>query len=169
MTVQWRKAGPEDAAIMAAIGRETFVETFGNLYTPEDLAAFLVNHSEEKWRADLADPEYSIRLGESDGRAAAYAKIGPPSLPLEAKGPTIELRQFYIRKPWQGAGLAPPLMEWVLAEARARGAVAVQLSVFTENVRARRFYERYGFEYAGENKFMVGNQADDDLIMRLNL
>jgi ribosomal protein S18 acetylase RimI-like enzyme len=169
MTIQWRKAGPDDAAIMAAIGRETFVETFGPLYAPEDLAAFLLNHSEEKWRAELADPGFSVRLGESDGLAAAYAKIGPPSLPIDLDRPTAELCQFYIRKPWQGAGLAAPMMEWVLAEARARGAAAVQLSVFTENVRARRFYERYGFDYVGEYHFMVGDHADDDLIMRLKL
>ena len=72
-------------------------------------------------------------------------------------------------KPWQGAGLAAQLMAWTLEEARARAAEEIYLSVFVDNARARRFYERYGFEYVGRYAFMVGSHADDDLIMRLRL
>jgi diamine N-acetyltransferase len=167
--VEWRDAGPEDAATLAAIGRDSFTETFGHLYTPENLAAFLTNHSEESWGAELADPRFAVRIGEVGGQAAAYAKLAPPALPFKTEGPAIELRQFYVLKPWHGAGLAAELMEWVQAEARARGAREVQLSVFTDNVRARRFYERFGFEYVGRYPFMVGTHADEDLIMRLKL
>ncbi len=41
--------------------------------------------------------------------------------------------------------------------------------MFTDNVRARRFYERYGFEAVGRYNFMVGTHADEDIIMRLKL
>jgi len=162
----WRDAGPGDAAILAAIGRQSFIETFGHLYSPENLAAFLVNHSEENWRAELSDPAYVVRLGLVDGAAVAYIKLGPPSLPFEVKGPTIELRQFYVLKPWHGSGLATAMMEWVVAEAGRRGAKEICLSVFVDNHRARRFYERYGFEVVGRYDFMVGTHADEDLIMR---
>ena len=110
-----------------------------------------------------------MRLGFVDGVNAAYAKLGPPKLPFEAKGPTIELKQFYVLKPWHGAGLAAQMMAWVLAEAKRRGASAIHLSVFTENVRAQRFYARYGFVEVGRYAFMVGSHADEDIIMRLAL
>ena len=167
--VVFRTAGPADAEAMAQLGRDTFTETFGHLYSPENLAAFLVNHSEEKWRGELSDPAFAVRLAEAGGRAVAYAKLGPPSLPFEVKGAPIELRQFYVLRPWHGIGVATALMAWVLGEARARGAEALYLSVFVDNHRARRFYERYGFEYVGKYHFMVGTHADDDLIMRLTL
>ena len=35
--------------------------------------------------------------------------------------------------------------------------------------RARRFYERYGFEEIGRYDFRVGETIDDDRIMRLRL
>ena len=167
--ISWRGAGPDDAAIVAALGRETFVESFAHLYSPDNLAAFLENHSEGGWRAELSDPRFAVRLGEAEGKAVAYAKIGPPALPIETIGKAVELRQFYVLKPWHGAGAAGELMAWVLDEARARGADEINLSVYTDNPRARRFYERYGFEYAGCYSFMVGTQADEDLIMRLKL
>ena len=169
MDVAWRDAGPEDAALLGEIGRRTFIETFGHLYTPENLAAFLENHSEENWRGELTDPAYAVRLGFVEGVNAAYAKLGPPKLPFEAKGPAIELKQFYVLKPWHGAGLAAGLMDWVLAEAKRRAAEAIHLSVFSDNHRAQRFYARYGFEEVGRYAFMVGDHADEDLIMRLVL
>ena len=72
-------------------------------------------------------------------------------------------------KPWQGAGLAPAMMDWVIAEARRRGAEELYLSVFADNHRAQRFYARYGFEAVGRYDFMVGTHADEDIIMRLAL
>ena len=167
--ISWRGAGPNDAAIVAALGRETFVESFAHLYSPDNLAAFLENHSEGGWRAELSDPRFAVRLGEAEGRAVAYAKLGPPALPIAPIGKAVELRQFYVLKPWHGAGAAGELMAWVIDEARARGAGEINLSVFVDNPRARRFYERYGFENAGRYDFMVGDQADEDLIMRLRL
>jgi diamine N-acetyltransferase len=167
--VSWRDAGPEDALLLGEIGRQSFVETFGHLYSPENLAAFLESHNEENWRGELADPAFKVRLGFVDGEIAAYAKLGPPKLPFEAEGETIELKQFYVLKPWHGAGLAPAMMDWVLAEAKRRRAEAIHLSVFIDNHRAQRFYARYGFEPVARYAFMVGSHADEDIIMRLNL
>jgi GNAT superfamily N-acetyltransferase len=167
--ITYRDATPADAGLMARIGPESFIETFGHLYTPENLAAFLVNHSEANWRAELEHPLFSVRIAEADGEAAGFAKVGPPSLPFEVEGPTAELRQLYVLKPWQGGGVAPALMAWVLDEARGRGAAQLFLSVFTDNHRATAFYARYGFEAVGTYAFMVGSHADEDIIMRLAL
>ncbi len=162
----WRDAGPGDAALLSAIGAQTFIETFGHLYTPENLAVFLENHEPEKWTAELTDPRFAVRLGFVDGVNAAYVKLGPPSLPFTPPKDSIELRQFYVLKPWQGAGLAPEMMDWVLAESKRRRAAEVYLSVFTENIRAQRFYDRYGFEAVGRYDFMVGSHADEDIVMK---
>src|SRR5688572_19363533 len=108
--VTFRDATPADAPLMAALGPRTFTETFGHLYTPENLAAFLANHSEANWQGELDDPRYAVRIAEQGGEAAGYAKLGPPSLPFETRAPAIELRQFYVREPWQGRGVAAELM-----------------------------------------------------------
>ena len=162
----YRNATAADAALLSRLGAETFTETFGHLYTPENLAAFLTNHAVENWERELADPRYTIRVAEQDGQAVAFAKLGPPGLPFAVTGPTAELKQFYVLKPWHGTGVAPALMDWVLAESRARGAGQLFLSVFVDNHRAQRFYARYGFEAVGSYAFMVGTHADEDIIMR---
>ena len=39
-------------------------------------------------------------------------------------------------------------------------------TVYVDNLRARRFYDGYGFEAVGRYDFMVGTHADEDIIMR---
>lgn len=166
MTIAFRAAVPDDAPALAELGAQSFTETFGHLYSPENLDAFLLNHSSEKWRQELADAAFAVRIGEAEGKAVAYAKIGPPTLPFEPRGKPVELRQFYILQQWHGTGAAEELMEWVFDEAVRRGADELYLSVFIDNHRARRFYERHGFEPVGRYAFMVGTHADEDVVMR---
>jgi hypothetical protein len=104
MTISYRPGTPDDAPLMAKLGAQTFVETFGHLYRPENTAAFLLNHEPDRWREELGDPAFSVRIAQEEGEPVGYAKLGPPSLPFEATGPAAELRQLYVLKPWQGAG-----------------------------------------------------------------
>lgn len=168
--VTLRAAREDDVRALARLGADSFTETFGHLYQPQDLALFLANHSEESWRAELDDEGFAVLVAEAaDGSLAGYAKVGPPKLPFEPRGVAIELRQFYLLKPWHGRGIADDMMRWVIYEAERRGADDLYLSVFTENHRARRFYERWGFEAEGRYAFMVGGHADEDVVMRKRL
>lgn len=167
--IAYRDATLADAPAIDALFRASFIETFAHLYDPADLAAFFAKFSPEAWQSELADPDFAFRLAEAGERLAGYAKISSVSLPVEPAGDAIELRQLYVATSWHGAGIAPVLMDWVLGQARARGARTLYLTVFTGNRRARRFYARYGFEEVGPYAFMVGSQADEDLIMRLTL
>ena len=169
MTLRYRMAKPSDAEHVAELFHRCFCDTFGHLYDPRDLASFLDGHSAAHWQDQLDDGESAIRLAEDGDQLIGFANFGSLKLPVELPENALELRQLYVRKPWHGSGIARALMDWLLAEARRRGADNLYLSVFTENHRARRFYARYGFEEVGPYAFMVGNQADEDLIMRLAL
>jgi GNAT superfamily N-acetyltransferase len=100
---------------------------------------------------------------------AAFAKLGPRALPVEPSGPALELRQLYVEEAWHGQGVSHALMRWALDEARARGASELYLSVWSENHRAKAFYRGYGFTYVGPYAFIVGEQADEDEIWKLEL
>jgi diamine N-acetyltransferase len=166
VTVACRRAGPDDATAVDRIFRSSFIDTFAHLYRPEDLEAFLAKFTIEEWTAELRDDRFSVRLAEVDGQPIGFAKLGPPELPVEADRPWVELRQLYVLTEWRGAGAARGLMDWAIAEGKARGASEMYLTVYTENWRARRFYDRYGFVETGPYHFMVGQQADEDVIMR---
>lgn len=169
MTISYRIASAGDAAALAELGARTFTDTFGHLYQPDDLTIFLQNHSAENWDRELTDPAFEVRLAERDGELVGYVKLGPPHLPFEPRGEAAELRQLYVVEEVKGQGVADELIRWVIDRARDKRADHLYLSVFTENHRARRFYERHGFEPEGTYAFMVGNHADEDIVMRLKL
>lgn len=167
--IAYRLATLADADTLARLGAETFVETFGHLYSARDLDAFLQSHSVGGWQAELADARFWVVLAELGDQAVAYAKLGPAKLPFTPAEDAIELRQFYVRASHHGSGVAAAMMERAIDAARRRGVAAMYLSVFVDNPRARRFYERYGFVRIGSYAFMVGDHADEDDVMRLML
>ena len=166
MSVRYRDASVADAALVANLFARSFTETFGHLYRPEDLRAFLDQVTPDAYANELSDPNLAIRVAETADQAVGFAKLGPPSLPVAPPPNTLELRQIYVLQGWQGSGIGPALFDWVAERARARGAKHLQLTVYIENHRAKAFYERRGFVQVGSYDFMVGSHADEDLIMR---
>ena len=167
--ISYRDIGPEDAAALADLHRRSFVETFGHLYRREDLEAFLGQLDEDGFRGELADGEHQVRFAEADGEPVAFVKLGPIHLPVKPARPALEFRQLYVLRAWQGSGVAHALADWALAQARSRGAGQLYLSVYAGNDRAKAFYRRYGFRYFAPYKFMVGEQADEEEIWKLDL
>ena len=169
MSIAYRNGRPGDGPALSDLFCESFAATFGHLYADTDLAAFLCRMDADAFERELASADYAFRLAEDSGQLAGYAKLGPNDLPGEAPPGTLELYQLYLGARWHGTGIARCLMDWTVGEARLRGATHLQLSVYVDNHRARRFYEKYGFEEVGKYVFMVGTHEDDDRIMRLRL
>lgn len=166
----YRDALPADGAALTAMAREAFTDTFGTLYRPEDLAAFLdAAFGPGGLQAQIDDPRFSIRLAVDGDAIAGFAKIGPVDFPGDWGPETIELHQLYLLAPWKGQGVSQTLMDWVIATARERGFSQLVLSVYVDNVRAQRFYARYGMREIGRYEFRVGDQIDDDRIWALEL
>jgi ribosomal protein S18 acetylase RimI-like enzyme len=169
MTIAYRPGRPADLLAIDALFRTSFADTFAHLYKPADLAAFFANFTPAAWAEEMADERYAFRLAEDDGQLVGFVKLGPPSVPVESRVDRLELRQIYLQKEWHGQGIAQQLMDWAIAEAKQRDARELYLTVYVDNDRARRVYERYGFQPVGRYDFMVGNHADEDIIMRLAL
>ena len=162
----YRGAGATDAVVIDRIFDTSFCDTFAHLYSSEDLESFRSSFGIADWEREIGDPRFGFRIAEVDGVPVGYLKLGPMKLPIEPNGPAILLDQLYVLKGHHGTGIAHALMDWALEEARSRGAEELYLTVYVDNRRARAFYDRYGFEVVGRYDFMVGNHADEDLIMR---
>jgi ribosomal protein S18 acetylase RimI-like enzyme len=167
-----RLATPADAAALARLGRESFVTKFGHIYSPEDLSGYLEEaHSEAARLAELARDDVAICLAETGEALAGYCKLslacGWPALARGRRA--IELKQLYTDPALTGQGVGTLLMDWALAEARRRGADEIQLSVWSENPGAQRFYARHGFVKVGDTTFRVGNQLDREFVFAVLL
>ena len=162
-----RLAGSADAEILAALGAQTFTETFAHLYPPADLQRFLdTAYGLGRIQADLADPSSATWLAEADGQAVGYALAGACALPHgEVTVECGELKRIYLRRGWQNGGLGHRLLGAALDWLQRAGPRDVWIGVWSENHAAQRFYARHGFEKAGEYDFRVGDTVDHEYIM----
>ena len=163
-----RRASAEDAGRVADIARRNFVETFGHLYPPEDLACYLQGHyllATE--RAALQDPRCAVWLLEDGDEAVGHVFAGPCTLPhprvAEGDG---EIKRLYVLARAHNGGWGTQLMQvamdWLLRE----GPRTLWVGVWSQNFGAQRFYARHGFVRDGGYKFPVGRTLDDEFILR---
>ena len=162
-----RGATAADIPALARLAIDSFVGKFGDMYTPEDLAAFLAeSYSHSTIAAELANPARLYQLAERGGQMVAFCKLGLScSFPDHARGNNVlELKQLYALPEATGSGIGAALMDWAMGEFAARGADEVQISVFSGNEGAQRFYQRYGFEKVADVTFRVGTQIDAEFL-----
>lgn len=162
-----RFAAPADAAALADLGTRSFVAKFGYMYTPEDLRNFLAeSHSEAKAAKEIADPSMRVLLAEEEGRLLGFCKLVLAcGWPEHARGQAvIELKQLYTDPDITGRGIGSALMDRAMEIAREQAADEMQLSVWSGNEGAQKFYARYGFGKVADIYFMVGDQRDDEFL-----
>jgi diamine N-acetyltransferase len=168
-SVTIRRALPRDASTLAALGAATFTETFGHLYPPEDLLAFLTaSHSVDAWNRALSDPQRAAWVAElPDGTQIGFIAVGACKLPVENREPTAgEVQQLYVLARHHNLRLGTRLMEAALEWLEAQRRTPMYVGVWSENEGAQRFYARYGFSKVGEYGFPVGATVDREFIMK---
>ena len=167
-----RRGEPQDAAVLAALGRSTFVETFvegfGVPYPPADLTAYLARaYDIERTRAALSDPTQPFWLAERDAEVVAFASAGPMSLPHpDGRSSHAELRRLYVRREAQGLGLGTGLLHVALEWMACHTDGPLWLGVWSGNDKAQRLYRAHGFEKVGAYKYPVGSWFDDEWIFK---
>lgn len=169
MAAEIRAANPADADRLSRLGRATFTETFGHLYNPSDLSAFLdASHSEATYRSLFDRGDYGIWIATVDGEDAGYCVAGPNGLPAPGAPENAgELARLYFLKPYQKIGLGGRMLDLALAWLDERYD-RIFLSVYAENFAAQQLYRRRGFVKVHDYFYMVGEHADPEWIMERN-
>lgn len=170
--ITYRDAVPADGPRLDAMARASWIDTFAHSCSAADAALYLdqAYGPAGALMRDLSDPAHHFHLAEQAGEIIGYAKLSAPWLPPGVAGPQArQLSQLYVDKAWHGHGIAQVLMGWTIERAREAAAEELLLTVWENNHRAMRFYQRYGFVEIGDYAFPVGEQIDRDLIMRLSL
>jgi diamine N-acetyltransferase len=166
-----RRATLADAPLIASLGAQTFVTSFGAQNTPENLAKHLASaFGEDIQTRELVDPAITYLIAELHGRTAGYAQVREGDAPECITGPApVEVRRFYVLHDFHGTGIAQALMDACAIEARQRGGRTLWLGVWDQNPRAIRFYTKWGYEDVGGQTFMLGDDPQQDRVLSRSL
>lgn len=166
-----QQAGEGAIALLAELGAITFWEAFAADNDPADMARYLAEaFSEAKIAEELRapgarfwlaydpvfDPDYPV------GYVRLRERFAPPHL-FETRA--IEISRLYLRQAAIGCGYGSALMRACLERAIAGNFDTLWLGVWEDNLRAVRFYERWGFRMVGTQTFRLGTSVQTDWIM----
>lgn len=167
-----------EATRLSDFSAALFDQTYGPVCRAADVDAYIAEHlSASAWLAELTDATGWVFAVVIDDQWAGYAHVklsalpeGVPLAPMAAPSVTpLEICRFYVLRKWHGQGVAVNLLNSVLAHATSQGSPTVWLTTWQENARAIAFYEKWRFLKTGTATFLMGEELQQDYIMRREL
>jgi ribosomal protein S18 acetylase RimI-like enzyme len=130
--------------------------------------ADIQDRTEVDWRreVDPVDPSGSgsLLIGELDGTPVATAYVSRRSSEPDLAG----LGAMWVMPEARGRGVGAALIDAALSWAAGDGCVSIELSVTVGNERARRVYQRAGFQVTGERRALrESSNIEIELMRRL--
>ena len=166
MEINIRRVTNADVAELTVLARQTFYDTFTGTCTQADMQSFLDEHFNEKQLADeISNADCFCFFAEADGKPLAYLQFAEDysGLPLMKKWKALELKRIYVEREFHSKGIAQKLMDYILNFAADKNYEVVWLGVWEHNIRAQKFYEKYGFVNSGHtHDFPIGNTPQTD-------
>ena len=140
MTTSVRRATPDDARSIAGVHVDTWRAAYPGIIPQDVLDALDVAERERRWERIAVGENNALFVADREGRVVGFVNVGPCGDIHE----TGELYAIYVHPEAWSSGAGLMLMDAAVSWLSERWPEAV-LWVATENPRARRFYERYGW------------------------
>ncbi|MGV9531953.1 N-acetyltransferase family protein [Streptomyces cellulosae] len=100
----------------------------------------------DRFATGLNDPDRIILIADRQGEDAVAYLTGTLAQPSPMTVfPIATLTAMWVRPDHRGSGVGAQLVERFLAWAKEREAGRAEVTAYTANERARRFYARHGF------------------------
>ena len=150
-----RKAVPGDERVLAYIQTESWKAAFAGILSPEELERCTnLQKAEQMYYGVLRRDGCNMAIELVDGKPHCIAAWGKNRCDLgDMVGELICIHS--LQNNW-AKGYGSAMMEYVLAQLQQANYESVILWVFEENSRARKFYEKHGFELTEQKKMANG-------------
>jgi ribosomal protein S18 acetylase RimI-like enzyme len=153
---------------LADLSRKTFLESHGHSANAEDIKHYVDTHFNiDKLSQALQDPNiYFSKIFVQD-QLAGYSKliINFPN-PLIHLRPIAKFERLYLLRDFYGMQLGNHLLAHNADIAISKLQQALWLFVWTENIKALKFYQKSGFKIVGEHDFKISdNHSNPNFVM----
>jgi ribosomal protein S18 acetylase RimI-like enzyme len=158
---------PEALPQLQEIAVQTFVESFADANTAENMNQYLRDSlSLDKLAAELADPRSEFYFAWFDEQIAGYLKVNIGcALPDRTAEPVLEIQRIYVLQKFQGKRVGQVLLDKAQEIAGEQNLPCIWLGVWENNPKAIAFYQKNGFSDFGSQIFMLGDDAQRDILM----
>jgi ribosomal protein S18 acetylase RimI-like enzyme len=166
-----RKINIDDLETLRNLSIQTFKETFEEVNTEEDMQKYLdENLSIEKLKTELENVNSEFYFAENNGEILGYLKLNFKDAQTEKLEENhFEIERIYVLKTFLGQKIGQILFDKAIEIGREKNLEYVWLGVWEENHRAIKFYEKNGFEIFGKHDFVLEEDVQTDLLMKMKI
>ena len=166
-----RKINIDDLEALKNLSIQTFMETFEEVNTEEDMQKYLDEKlSIEKLKTELENPNSEFYFAENNEEILGYLKLNFKDAQTEKLAENhFEIERIYVLKAFLGQKSGQILFDKAIEIGREKNLEYVWLGVWEENHRAIRFYGKNGFEIFGKHDFVLGEDVQTDLLMKMKI
>lgn len=160
-----------DVNALQYIGRETFLETFAEINTEENMRKYLEeSFSIMQLEKELSNPLSPFYFAELNNEVIGYLKLNTGEAQKEnAHENALEIERIYVLRAYHGKKVGQLLYQKAIEVAQQMEVDHVWLGVWEKNFRAMSFYKKNGFVAFDEHVFVLGDDCQTDIMMKLNL
>jgi diamine N-acetyltransferase len=158
---------PEDAYDIAVFSQKSFYESFADTNSKENMDKFMLNFSVPVLMEEVTSGLHTFFIAKQEGKIAGYIKLTTVQQPdEEVHHNALELARIYVDQKVLARGIGGMLMQRGLQFARDNGFELIWLGVWEHNYPAQAFYKKWGFERFSEHIFMLGDDPQNDWLMK---
>ena len=169
--MQIRKLDITDLENLQKISITTFRETFEEVNSEEDMQKYLdENLNLERLKSELENPDSEFYFIENENKNLGYLKLNFGNAQTEkVEENYFEIERIYVLKAFLGQKIGQILFDKAIEIGREKNLEYVWLGVWEENHRAIKFYKKNGFEIFGKHDFVLGEDVQTDLLMKMKI
>ncbi|GAB3012902.1 GNAT family N-acetyltransferase [Niabella terrae] len=163
-----KKVTLTDIEPLQEIGRNTFLETFSESNTEENMIKYLEDgFSVEKVTEELNNKHSEFYFALLDEKVIGYLKLnlGASQTELQDRS-SLEIERIYVLQEYHGKKVGQVLYNKAMQVANDKKVSYVWLGVWEENPRAIRFYKKNGFVEFDKHIFRLGDDEQTDIMMK---
>lgn len=167
-----KQATTTEAQLLTDLGARAFLEAYSDVKAAKDLNDYIKTaFIKEQIEASIKNNEAVFLIAYIDDIAVGYVKLrwdrSHPNLSLQDKN--MELERIYVLRDYWKNKVGAALMLQAIEIAKKGNYHYLWLGVWQQNNRAIDFYLKMGFEIFGTKKFYVGEEENDDFVLRIKL
>lgn len=159
-------AKDKHAALLSALGAQTFTDAYKDLHTTENIQlynakAYHINYIKEQ----LKLPEVKFYIAYNHEQEVGFIKLIKNVMVNGLNQKCMELEKIYVYEQFYNKKYGALLMQKAIEETIAEGFSYLALGVWQKNQRALNFYNKFGFNEVGIRTFKLGSTLCDDYIL----
>lgn len=170
-TVKIEKVHVSELKHLFNISRQTFYDTFHAQNTESDIKKFLNDSfSDAQLTKEFNTPNSQFYFAKINNDIVGYLKLNFGEAQTELQdNQSLEIERIYVLHAFQGKKVGQAFFEKTLKIAKEKNLKYIWLGVWEKNLKAIQFYTKNGFIIFDKHVFVLGNDIQTDIMMKLLL